>query len=41
MQSLGDKIKAKKIAVDQDIPVIKSSEKNLSNVKVAVAEAKS
>jgi len=40
MQSLGDKIKAKKIAVDQDIPVIKSSEKNLSNVKVAVAEAK-
>jgi len=40
MQLLGDKIKAKKIAVDQDIPVIKSSEKNLSNVKVAVAEAK-
>ena len=40
MKSLGDKIKAKKIAVDQDIPVIESSIKNLTNAKVAVAEAK-
>ncbi len=40
MRALGDKIKAKEIAVEQGIPVIESSVKNLSNAKVAVAEAK-
>ena len=40
MRALGDKIKAKKIAVQQDIPVIESSVKSLINAKVATSEAK-
>jgi len=39
MLALGDKIKAKEIAVKVGIPVIESSVKKLTNAKVALAEA--
>ncbi len=39
MDALGDKIKAKKIAEKCKVPIIKSSTKNLSSLKVAITEA--
>lgn len=39
LRSLGDKIKAKLVAVANNVPVIRSSEKNLTDVKVAISEA--
>ena len=39
LKSLGDKITAKKVAVDNDIPVIQSNEKPLENIEIALSEA--
>jgi len=40
MEALGDKLKAKKIAEQCGVPIIASSKKKLTNVKVAKEEAK-
>ncbi|HBK71530.1 MAG TPA: pyruvate carboxylase [Flavobacteriaceae bacterium] len=40
MEALGDKIKAKKIATSCQVPIIKSSTKKLTSLKIAIAEAK-
>lgn len=40
LKALGDKITAKKVAVACNVPVIQSSEKELTDIKVAVSEAK-
>ncbi|WP_324720561.1 pyruvate carboxylase [Salinimicrobium sp. HB62] len=39
LKSLGDKVKAKEVAVANDIPVIQSNEKDLTTVEVALEEA--
>ncbi len=39
LKALGDKITAKEVAVANNIPVIQSSEKDLTDIKVAVTEA--
>ncbi len=40
MEALGDKISAKKIALQCRVPIIRSNEKPLDSVKTAIAEAK-
>ncbi|MBL4577750.1 MAG: pyruvate carboxylase, partial [Flavobacteriales bacterium] len=40
MSQLGDKLKAKAIAIKNKIPIIESNKKDLKNHKVAIAEAK-
>ncbi|HIO67435.1 MAG TPA: pyruvate carboxylase [Flavobacteriales bacterium] len=40
ISQMGDKLKAKAIAVKNEIPIIQSSEKALKNHKIAIAEAK-
>jgi pyruvate carboxylase len=40
LKSLGDKIAAKKVAIENDIPIIKSNVKPLENIKIALSEAK-
>ena len=40
MLALGDKISAKKIAKENNIPIIESSDKDLKNLKIAMEEAK-
>ncbi len=40
LKALGDKITAKEVAVANNIPIIQSSDKDLINVKTAIAEAK-
>lgn len=40
LKSLGDKITAKKVAAANNIPIIQSSEKDLTDIEIAVAEAK-
>ncbi|WP_370477797.1 pyruvate carboxylase [Tamlana flava] len=40
LKALGDKIKAKEVAIANQIPIIKSNEKSLKDVKVAIFEAK-
>jgi len=40
MAKLGDKISAKKIALDANIPIIQSNEKPLTDVSIAMEEAK-
>jgi pyruvate carboxylase len=39
LKSLGDKITAKKVAVENSIPVIQSNEKPLKNIETALSEA--
>ncbi|WP_158840950.1 pyruvate carboxylase [Polaribacter sp. L3A8] len=39
LKSLGDKIMAKEVAVANNIPVIKSNEKPLENIEIALSEA--
>ncbi|MCY2688035.1 pyruvate carboxylase [Salinimicrobium sp. TH3] len=39
LRSLGDKVKAKEVAVKNDIPVIRSNEKDLTTVEIALEEA--
>lgn len=39
MDALGDKIKAKKIASQSNVPIIESSKKELSSLKIALSEA--
>ncbi|NJW51836.1 pyruvate carboxylase [Salinimicrobium oceani] len=39
LKSLGDKVRAKEVAVKNDIPVIRSNEKNLASVEIALEEA--
>ncbi len=39
LQSLGDKIKAKEVAVSCNVPVIRSSQRDLDSVEVAIEEA--
>ncbi|HIP27395.1 MAG TPA: pyruvate carboxylase [Flavobacteriaceae bacterium] len=39
MDALGDKIKAKEIATKSNVPIIKSSKKELSSLKIAISEA--
>ncbi len=39
LKSLGDKVKAKEVAVKNDIPVIQSNEKELSSIEIALEEA--
>ncbi|MEN8185812.1 MAG: pyruvate carboxylase [Bacteroidota bacterium] len=39
LEALGDKIKAKKVAVDQNIPIIESNIKKLITLKIAAEEA--
>jgi len=39
LQSLGDKIKAKEVAVSCNVPVIRSSQQDLDSVEVAIQEA--
>ena len=40
LKSLGDKITAKKVAIDNDIPIIQSNIEDLSDIKIAIKEAK-
>ncbi|VAV85764.1 Pyruvate carboxylase [hydrothermal vent metagenome] len=40
MDALGDKITAKKVAVKCNVPIIESSKRNLSSLKIALSEAK-
>jgi len=40
MDALGDKIKAKKIAAKSNVPIIESSQKELTSLKIAITEAK-
>ena len=40
LKSLGDKITAKEVAVANNIPVIRSNEKPLENIEIALSEAK-
>ncbi|MBL4754708.1 MAG: pyruvate carboxylase [Flavobacteriales bacterium] len=40
MSQLGDKLKAKAIAVENEIPIIQSNTRDLINHKIAIAEAK-
>ncbi|GAA3616933.1 pyruvate carboxylase [Flavivirga amylovorans] len=39
LKALGDKITAKRVAIDNDIPIIKSNAKPLNNIKTALSEA--
>ncbi|MBC3757115.1 pyruvate carboxylase [Hyunsoonleella sp. SJ7] len=39
LKALGDKITAKQVAVDNNIPIIRSNEKPLKNIEVAISEA--
>lgn len=39
LKSLGDKVTAKKVAIDNDIPVIQSNDADLTDVDIAVEEA--
>ena len=39
LKSLGDKITAKEVAVSNNIPVIRSNEKPLENIEIALSEA--
>lgn len=39
LRSLGDKVKAKEVAVNNDIPIIQSNKKELSDVKIALEAA--
>ena len=39
MEALGDKVKAKKIALECDVPIIKSSKKDLKDLETALKEA--
>ena len=39
LQSLGDKVRAKEVAVKNNIPVIKSNEQELTSVEIALEEA--
>jgi pyruvate carboxylase len=39
MDALGDKIKAKEIATKANVPIIKSSQKELNSLKIAISEA--
>ncbi|WP_026775141.1 pyruvate carboxylase [Polaribacter sp. Hel_I_88] len=39
LKSLGDKITAKKVAIDNNIPIIQSNKKPLENVEIALEEA--
>ncbi|WP_103866610.1 pyruvate carboxylase [Aquimarina sp. I32.4] len=41
LQSLGDKITAKKVAIENDIPIIQSNKKELIDISIAIEEAKS
>ena len=40
LRALGDKITAKEVAVANNIPIIQSSDKDLKDIKIALAEAK-
>ncbi|PHR47664.1 MAG: pyruvate carboxylase [Fluviicola sp.] len=40
LKSLGDKVTAKKVAIKSDVPVIESNKKALTNVNIAIDEAK-
>ncbi|WP_282086151.1 pyruvate carboxylase [Aquimarina algiphila] len=40
LRSLGDKITAKKVAIDNDIPIIQSNKEDLVDIKIAIKEAK-
>ncbi len=40
LRSLGDKITAKKVAIDNNIPIIQSNKEDLTDIKIAVKEAK-
>ena len=40
LESLGDKITAKKVAVTNQIPIIQSNENPLTNIEVAIEKAK-
>ncbi|WP_127845707.1 pyruvate carboxylase [Psychroflexus aestuariivivens] len=40
LKSLGDKITAKKVAIESDVPVIESNKKDLINLEIATEEAK-
>ena len=40
LKSLGDKITAKKVALANNVPIIKSNEKPLENLEIAISEAK-
>ena len=39
LQSLGDKVKAKKVARDNNIPIIESNKKELDSIEIALEEA--
>jgi pyruvate carboxylase len=40
LRSLGDKITAKKVAIANDIPIIESNKEDLTDIKIALKEAK-
>ena len=40
LKSLGDKITAKKVALDNNVPIIRSNDKPLTNIDIAISEAK-
>ena len=40
LKALGDKITAKEVAVANNVPIIRSSDRDLENIKIAVSEAK-
>ncbi len=39
LEALGDKIKAKKVAIENNIPIIESNKNELVNIKIAIEEA--
>lgn len=39
LKSLGDKVTAKKVAIDNDVPIIESNKKELSSLEIATEEA--
>lgn len=40
LRSLGDKITAKKVAIDNNVPIIQSNKEDLTDIKIAIKEAK-
>ena len=40
LRSLGDKITAKKVAIENNIPIIESNKEDLTDIKIALKEAK-
>jgi pyruvate carboxylase len=40
LRSLGDKVRAKEVAVNNDVPIIQSNTRELDSIEIALEEAK-